>query len=45
MTEDKTLSLEQKRELLQDIFGRNEELVDWAIGFLKKEEDRREKEK
>jgi len=39
------LTLEQKRELLQDIFGSNEELIDSVIRFLKEEEDRREKEK
>jgi hypothetical protein len=42
---DKTLTLEQKRELLQDIFGSNEEVIDSVIRFLKEEEDRREKEK
>jgi hypothetical protein len=42
---DKTLTLEQKRELLQDIFGSNEEVIDSIIMFLKEEEDRRAKEK
>jgi hypothetical protein len=37
---DKTLTLEQKRELLQDIFGSNEEVIDSVIRFLKEEEDR-----
>ena len=44
MSDDKTLTLEQKRELLQDIFGSNEEVIEFAIRFLKEEEDRREKE-
>jgi hypothetical protein len=38
MSDDKTWTLEQKRELLQDIFGSNEELIDSAIQFLKEEE-------
>jgi hypothetical protein len=33
------LTLEQKRELLQDIFGSNEELIESAIRFLKEEEN------
>lgn len=37
--DDKTLTLEQKRELLQDIFGSNEEVIESAIRFLKEEED------
>jgi hypothetical protein len=37
--------LEQKRELLQDIFGSNEEVIDSAIRFLKDAEQRKAKVK